>query len=99
MLSKQEKKYIKKSLINKLKILRYMAYTMIAICFFLVEIPIFFNHLKNGNIIDAIISILGIIYPAIFFLGFYILIEFISGNQIFKFIRGKYTVSKEIIYT
>ena len=98
ILDKREKKYIRKALFGKLKYLRYMVCIMIMVCLLFVGIPIFFKHLINGDIWSAITSMLGIIYPTIFFGGVYLFIEYITGNQIFKFINGNYTVSREILY-
>lgn len=99
MLSKEEKKYIKKALFQKLKFLRYMVYAMLVLCMLFVGLPMSFQCLVDGDILHAITSILGIIYPTLFFGGFYLLIEFFSGNQIFKFIKGNYTVSREILHS
>lgn len=99
MLSENENEYIKKSLINKLKFWRYMAYIMISISLFWLGFPASFYELKKGNIVNAIISILvSILYPAVFFFGICVLFEFITGNQLFRFIRGKYVVARETLY-
>lgn len=99
MLSEEEIKYIKKSLISKLKFLRYMAYAMTLFFLFLCAIPAAFYELKNGNIINAILAILACtLYPATFGLAFWALIEFVTGNHLFKFIKGKYAVTKEILH-
>lgn len=98
MLSKEERKYIKKALIERLKYIRYILYLMIIICLLFIVLPMSFRYLLEGDIIHAITSILGIIYPILFFGGLYLFLEFISGNQIFKVIKGNYIVSREIIY-
>lgn len=98
MLTFEEKRYIKKSLIERLKLLRYMYYAMIIICLIFIGLPMAFKYLKEGNFIRVFTSILGLIYPIIIFGLFYLLIEFISGNPIFKFYKGNYTVSKEVLY-
>lgn len=98
MLNEEERKYIKRALTKRLKYLRYMVYAMIMICLLFIALPMTFRYLLDGDILHAITSILGIIYPIMFFGGFYLLFEFISGNQIFIFIKGNYIVSREIIY-
>lgn len=98
MLDNEEKKFIRKALTCKLKYLRYMVYAMIFICFIFVGIPIFFKYFIRGEICQAFVQLIGLIYPITFFLGFYLFMEFITGSQIFKFIRGNYVVSREIIY-
>ena len=97
-LTKKEKRFIRKELLGRLKLLRYMGYAIMVICFLFVEIPMFIKFMKEGQTLKAITSIFGLIYPATVFAGFYMLIEFITGNKIYKFIRGKYTVSRELIY-
>lgn len=96
-LTHKEKAFIKKELLARLKYLRYMVHAMVIICIILIDIPIFVSHLKEGEIVKALVSTLGLLYPILFFGGFYLLFEFLSGNQIFKFMKGDYTFTRETI--
>lgn len=99
MLNSEEKRYIRKSLIENLKYLRYLVYVMLIVCIFIEVFGFIPKYLKENDILGAITSIFGLLYPILFFGGFYLFFEIITGNQIFKFLTGNYTVSKEILHS